>query len=138
LEDVGALVTAQSMRTLSDYLSSKAIPFSIAAIPFYRDPLGEYNGGVAQEIHLAQATRLKNALNYARARGGKIVMHGYTHQYNSMRNPHSAVSRVRGQRLHGIRLGAAALPDVAHWLPRSSAGVPQNISTGRVLHFRQP
>ena len=33
LEDVGALVSVQTMKTLSDYLSSKAIPFSIAVIP---------------------------------------------------------------------------------------------------------
>jgi uncharacterized protein YdaL len=92
LEDVGALVDPATMRTLSDYLKSKSIPFSIATIPFYRDPLGAYTGGVSQEIHLAQATDLKNSLNYALQRGGKIVMHGYTHQYNSMPNKFNAVS----------------------------------------------
>jgi len=92
LEDVGALVQPATMRQLSDYLRSKRIPFSIATIPFYRDPLGYYNNGVPQEIHLAQATDLKKSLNYALQRGGTIVMHGYTHQYDSMPNKFNAVS----------------------------------------------
>ncbi|MET0859274.1 MAG: DUF2334 domain-containing protein [Telluria sp.] len=92
LEDVGALVSPTAMRTLTDYLWNKKIPFSVAAIPEYRDPLGVYNGGIAETVSLANAGNLKSALNYALARGGKIVMHGYTHQYGSLRNRYSAVS----------------------------------------------
>jgi uncharacterized protein YdaL len=92
LEDVGALVTVQSMKTLSDYLSTKSIPYSIATIPLYNDPLGAYNGGVPMTVPLSQASNLKKSLDYAVARGAEIVMHGYTHQYNSMRNPHTGVS----------------------------------------------
>jgi uncharacterized protein YdaL len=92
LEDVSAVTTVSSMRSLTDYLLSKNVPFSIATIPLYNDPLGAYNGGVPQMIHMAQATGLKQALNYALARGGKIVMHGYTHQYNSTPNDENAVS----------------------------------------------
>ncbi|MEJ8839655.1 DUF2334 domain-containing protein [Ramlibacter sp. AN1133] len=92
LEDVGALVSVQSMKSLSDYLSSKAIPFSVAVIPRYEDPLGAYNGGVPQTVLLNQATNLRTAVNYARQRGGELVMHGYTHQYSNMRNPHTGVS----------------------------------------------
>lgn len=92
LEDVAATVDLDSMRRLSDFLKSKNIPFSIATIPFYRDPLGWYNGGVPQEIHLADAPDLVTSLNYAAARGGSVLMHGYTHQYNSTPNLHTAVS----------------------------------------------
>ena len=94
LEDVGALVSLTAMQQLSNYMVSGNIPFSIATIPFYRDPLGVYNGGVAQEIHLrdAGAADLRASLNYARTRGGSIVMHGYTHQYASQPNPHNGVS----------------------------------------------
>ena len=56
------------------------------------DPNGYYNGGVPETIHLAQATGLKRALNYALLRGGSIVMHGYTHQYDSTPNLLNAVS----------------------------------------------
>lgn len=92
LEDVNAFTTTTSMKSLTDYLYSKRIPFSIATIPLYQDPLGAYNGGVSLTVHLAQATGLKQSLNYALARGGKIVMHGYTHQYNSTPNTENAVS----------------------------------------------
>ncbi|NLA20919.1 DUF2334 domain-containing protein [Burkholderia cepacia] len=92
LEDVNAFTTSSSMKTLTDYMYSKKIPFSIATIPLYQDPLGAYNGGVPLTVHLAQASSLKQALNYALIRGGSIVMHGYTHQYNSTPNIDNAVS----------------------------------------------
>ena len=92
LEDVGALVSVNAMKTLSDYLYSKRIPYSIAVIPKYVDPLGVYNGGAAQTVPLSQATNLKKSLNYAVARGAEIVMHGYTHQYSNLRNKYTAVS----------------------------------------------
>ena len=92
LEDVGALVSVSAMRQLTDYLSSKSVPFSIATIPYYIDPLGLYNGGIEQRIPLSQASNLKRALNYAMPRGAEIVMHGYTHQYARMKNPWTGVS----------------------------------------------
>ncbi len=92
LEDVGALVTVQSMKTLTDYLYASRVPFSIAVIPYYVDSLGVYNGNVPQRVPLSQASNLKKSLNYAIARGAEIVMHGYTHQYSNMRNPHTGVS----------------------------------------------
>ncbi len=92
LEDVGAEVDPTTMRTLSNYLKQRNIPFSIAAIPFYRDPLGHYNDGIPLEIHLANASNLKSALQYAASRGGSIVMHGYTHQYDSIKNKNTGVS----------------------------------------------
>ncbi len=92
LEDVSILTQDAALKTLSDYLKTKNIPFSIALIPFYRDPLGRYNNNVPQEVKLSQATALKSSLNYAMTKGAKIVMHGYTHQYASMANPHTGVS----------------------------------------------
>lgn len=92
LEDVGAMVSVQAMKQLSDYLSSKRVPFSIAVIPRYVDGLGTYNGGVRQEVHLSQATNLRTSLDYARNRGAEMVMHGFTHQYGTMKNPHTSVS----------------------------------------------
>ena len=92
LEDVNATNTVSSINTLTDYLYSKKIPFSIATIPLYKDPNGVYNGGVSQTIHLVNATGLKSALNHALPRGGKILMHGYTHQYSNIPNLINAVS----------------------------------------------
>ncbi|CAJ0709364.1 hypothetical protein LMG19089_04964 [Ralstonia edaphis] len=92
LEDVNATTTVASMQQLTDYMYGLKIPFSIATIPVYTDPNGVYNGGVAQTIHMVNATGLKQALNYARARGGHVLMHGYTHQYSNIPNLINAVS----------------------------------------------
>lgn len=92
LEDVSALVSVTAMRSLTDYLYQQRIPFSIATIPYYKDPLGVYNSGVPMQVPMSLATNLKRALNYALVRGGEIVMHGYTHQYSNVRNRYTAVS----------------------------------------------
>ena len=92
LEDVNATTTVDSMKTLTDYMYGQKIPFSIATIPVYTDPNGVYNGGVAQTIHMVNATGLKQSLTSARARGGHVLMHGYTHQYSNIPNLINAVS----------------------------------------------
>jgi uncharacterized protein YdaL len=92
LEDVNAKVIFSSIQKLTDYLYSRKIPFSVATIPHYKDPLGEDNNGTPNSIPFTQAFELQKAIEYAQQKGGSLVMHGYTHQYNSMRNPHSGVS----------------------------------------------
>lgn len=101
LEDVSAMTESAHLGTLARVMQgwqspstgvAQPIPFSVALISRYRDPLGIYNGGTAVDIRLRQATALRAALNDALARGGRLVMHGWTHQYSTMRNPWSAVS----------------------------------------------
>ncbi|MDC8758285.1 DUF2334 domain-containing protein [Janthinobacterium fluminis] len=92
LEDIDALVNPANVKKLSDFLYRRHIPFSLAAIPLYMDPLGRYNGGVPRTIPLSQASNLQTALNYAISRRGEVVQHGYTHQYSNVPNPHSAVT----------------------------------------------
>ncbi|NOT60886.1 MAG: DUF2334 domain-containing protein [Acidobacteria bacterium] len=87
LEDVSAKVEPTSFRQLVNYLSNQDIPFSVALIPTYRDAFGVNNNGAPETIELAQATNLLSAAKYARQRGGSLVMHGHTHQYNSLPNP---------------------------------------------------
>jgi uncharacterized protein YdaL len=123
LEDVGALVSVQAMKTLTDYLYGKKVPFSIATIPYYVDALGAYNGGTPQYVPLSQATNLKTALNYAVARGGEIVMHGYTHQYGNMKNPHTGVSGDDYE-FWNIVANTPVAEDSTNWaLGRLNAGV---------------
>lgn len=101
LEDVSAMTLPVHLSTLANLMqqwqnpvtgAAAPIPFSVALIPRYRDPLGIYNGGVAQDIRLRNAKALRAALDGALARGGRLVMHGWTHQYSNVRNPWSAVS----------------------------------------------
>jgi uncharacterized protein YdaL len=87
LEDVSAKVEPTSFRQLVNYLSNQDIPFSVALIPTYRDAFGVNNHGVPETIELAQAPNLLNAAKYARQRGGSLVMHGHTHQFNALQNP---------------------------------------------------
>jgi uncharacterized protein YdaL len=123
LEDVGALVSLPSMKTLSDYLNSKNVPFSVAAIPYYADPLGAYNGGVAQYVPLSQAKNLRDSLTYAKGKGGEIVMHGYTHQYGNIKNPHTGVSGDDYE-FWNIVTNSPVAEDSTNWvLGRLNAGV---------------
>ena len=130
LEDVGALVSVQAMKTLTDYLRGKKIPFSVATIPYYVDSLGAYNGGTPMYVPLSQATNLKKALNYAKARGGEIVMHGYTHQYGKMKNPHTGVSGDDYE-FWNIVANSPVAEDSTSWvLGRLNAGVKDLIDNG--------
>lgn len=130
LEDVSALVSVQAMKTLTDYLRSKKIPFSIATIPYYADPLGAYNGGVPQYVPLAQATNLKTALNYAKARGGEIVMHGYTHQYAAKKNPYTGVSGDDYEFWDFVANSPVAEDSTSWVLGRLNAGVKDLVDNG--------
>jgi len=132
LEDVDALVDYGTMKTLSDYLVSKHIPFSIATIPHYMDPLGVYNGGVAEEVPLSQAGTLKRSLNYALARGGKILMHGYTHQYDSMRNKNTGVSADDFEFWNAVANTPVAEDSTAWALGRLQAGKTELLLNGYI------
>ncbi|WP_188794969.1 DUF2334 domain-containing protein [Dyella nitratireducens] len=92
IEDVDAEDSPAQLRAIADYLYSKNVPFSVALIPYYVDPNGYYNNGVPVSIHLYQATALVSALKYMEARGGVMMMHGYTHQYSNIDNPYTGVS----------------------------------------------
>jgi uncharacterized protein YdaL len=92
IEDVNSTDDPNDLRSVADYLSSLNIPFSIATIPYYTDPLGAYNGGVAQTIPLHAAPTVVSAIQYMISKGGAVHMHGYTHQYSNVVNPYTGVS----------------------------------------------
>lgn len=92
IEDVNAESNPRRLRRIADYLYRQGVPFSVATIPLYKDPNGVYNGGVPQTRSLAQSTRVRDALLYMVNRGGTLIMHGYTHQYENIANPYTGVS----------------------------------------------
>ncbi|MDB5958127.1 DUF2334 domain-containing protein [Ramlibacter sp.] len=130
LEDVNAWTSVASMKTLTDYLHVKAIPFSIATIPHFTDALGIYNNGVPLTIPLSQASNLKKELNYALARGGEVVMHGYTHQYAALRNPYDAVSGDDYEMWNIVANSPVAEDSQAWALGRLRAGLTELQSNG--------
>ncbi len=92
IEDVHPMANPANLRAIADYLSSQQVPFLVCVIPEYRDPLGKFNHGVPLTVTLAEAPEVVSALRYMVSRGGQIVMHGFTHQYDVVQNPYSGVT----------------------------------------------
>lgn len=92
LEDVGPDADPDELRAIADYLYSRGVPFSVAVYPRYRDPKGVLNGGRPEDYTLAKRPQVVSALKYMQARGGTLLMHGYTHQYGNLANPYDGVS----------------------------------------------
>ncbi len=92
LEDVSPAEDPVAFKAIVDYLYSQAVPFSVAIIPLYTDPLGAYNNGVAQTIKWTDVPKMVTAIKYATSHGGTLVMHGCTHQFGSQKNPYSGVT----------------------------------------------
>jgi uncharacterized protein YdaL len=92
IEDVHPLADPEKLRALADYLGSESVPFLVSVIPEYRDPLGLNNGGVPRTVKLSEAPEVVAALRYMVSRGGRIVLHGFTHQYDALANPYSGLS----------------------------------------------
>jgi uncharacterized protein YdaL len=90
LEDVNPLSEPGRLRAAIDYLHDKGIPFGIGVSPYYRDPLDHEEG--PDELRLKDAPKLVAALKYALARGGVLVGHGYTHQWDGGRNPYNGMT----------------------------------------------
>lgn len=91
-EDVNPLTDPKKLKLFADYLSEKNIPFAVALTPVYRDPMGVYNKSLPLTVKLNDKPELIAALHYMTAKGGTIILHGYTHQYKNNINPYTAAS----------------------------------------------
>jgi uncharacterized protein YdaL len=92
LEDVNPTSSPTALRQFADYLSGQGVPFSVGVIPQYRDPTGVFSGGVPRSVTLAQAPAVVSALRYMQSKGGTLVQHGTTHQFDGLTNPYNGVS----------------------------------------------
>ncbi len=92
IEDVDATADPADLRRVADLLSGQGVPFSVAVIPMYRDPLGKYNGGIAESLNMSKSPDVVAALKYMQSKGGELVMHGTTHQHGTDANPYNAVT----------------------------------------------
>lgn len=82
LEDIDARTNLADLNNIANYMGSKNIPFSVATIARYEDPLGIENNGVATTELLSNSiigTRLKELYDSGAI---YIVQHGTTHQYH--------------------------------------------------------
>ncbi len=99
LEDVDARTEMSDLNVIANYMNDKNIPFSVATIPLYKDPLGIENDGVSTTVSLSDSSignRLKELYNQGRI---TIVQHGTTHQFSTddmneseIRNPYNGLS----------------------------------------------
>jgi uncharacterized protein YdaL len=92
LEDIDALSNPNQLRAAADYLHSQRIPFGFGVIPRYRDPTGHENGGDPKDVLLRDAPQVVGALRYMIRRGGVLIDHGYTHQFDGGSNPYNGVT----------------------------------------------
>ncbi|WP_243313984.1 polysaccharide deacetylase family protein [Fundidesulfovibrio agrisoli] len=90
IEDVHTHQDPTQLRAIADYLYSRRVPFAISLIPQYEDPRHVY--GAPYSSTWSEAPEALAAVQYMIKRGGRIVMHGYTHQYSSIKNPDSGVT----------------------------------------------
>ncbi len=90
LEDVGPISDPKRLAAIADLLHARKIPFSAAVYPRYVGPLR--SGGPQVTCELSDRPEVVEALKYMTARGGTLIMHGYTHQLEGLRNPYSGQS----------------------------------------------
>jgi uncharacterized protein YdaL len=92
LEDIDPTYPTELLRRAADYLHSEGIPFLVSVVPVYVDPLGYYNDGNPEMVLMSRSPEFVDTLKYVLSRGGQIVLHGYTHQYDSEPNPYTGVT----------------------------------------------
>jgi uncharacterized protein YdaL len=90
LEDINPLSDPRELRAAADYLYRKRIPFGFGVSPYYRDPQGREDG--PDDVRLSDAPEVVAALKYLERKGGVLVGHGYTHQWDGGSNPYNGVT----------------------------------------------
>lgn len=89
LEDVGPTADPAQLMEIANLLSAKRIPFSVAVYPMYLGPASQHP---RQRIGLKDRPAVVEALKYMLAKGGTLILHGYTHQLGDSPNPNSGES----------------------------------------------
>ena len=84
LEDVGPATDPMQLRQIADLLNADRIPFSIALYPVYVGPVTQHPRA---RYSLTDRPQVVEAIKYMLAKGGTLILHGYTHQLGDKRNP---------------------------------------------------
>lgn len=77
LEDVHPLTDPLPFEEIAVMLKEKNIPYMVAVIPIYINPL------TGKRTTFADSPKLLKVLKQIQKDGGSIVLHGYTHQYRA-------------------------------------------------------
>ncbi|MGB5952665.1 MAG: polysaccharide deacetylase family protein [Ornithinimicrobium sp.] len=92
LEDVDAGADPAELRAIADYLSSKDIPFQVAVVPARIAKTDDPESADRIGLGLQDKPEVLAALKYMTERGGTLIHHGTTHQYQSLDNPYNGSS----------------------------------------------
>jgi uncharacterized protein YdaL len=92
LEDVSAGIDVQELADVTGYLVGQQVPFSVATIPFYRDPLGVENGGLPTFEPLSGSEVGLILADLEKKGWAGIIQHGTTHQLDGLENPYNQVT----------------------------------------------
>jgi uncharacterized protein YdaL len=90
LEDINPVSDAAELRRDADYLHSQGIPFGFGVSPYYRDPQGHEDP--PHELLLHDSPKVVAAIRYLERKGGVLVEHGYTHQWDGGSNPYDGMT----------------------------------------------
>ncbi len=75
LEDVHPQSDPELLKAAGEVLEEKGIPYMIALIPVYTNPVTH------EQLRLKDTPKLLGVLKELQKRGASIILHGYTHQY---------------------------------------------------------
>ena len=97
IEDVApSTYPPADLRATADTLRAENVPFAIALVPVFRDPLAYQNSSATQHRMSDAADPASvdfvSAIRYMLTNGAQLLIHGYTHQYNNVINPYTGVS----------------------------------------------
>lgn len=122
LEDVGPATNTEQLRQIADLLSADRVPFAVELYPEY---LGPANQHPRAEFSLRDRPDFVTTVEYMLAKGGTLVLHGYTHQLGDTPNPNDGQSgqdyeflRVHYNAKHVIVYDGAPARDAAAWTRR--------------------
>jgi uncharacterized protein YdaL len=93
LEDINPAQDGAQLRQIAEYLYAQGIPYGFGVSPVYTDPTGAQNGGVPESSNLSdRGNSVAATIKWMQSHGGTMVMHGYTHQYQTIPNPYNGVT----------------------------------------------
>ncbi len=94
VEDVNPLTPPEQLSKLLQVFYDEKIPFIISLIPEFHDYTGNITDGKRNIVKLTEKPELIAVLKNAQNNGGKIYLHGYTHQYDETANPVNGMTGV--------------------------------------------
>ena len=119
LEDVGPSSDPVQLRQIADLLSTDRVPFSIALYPVYVGPVTQHP---RTRFSLKDRPQVVEAIKYMLAKGGTLILHGYTHQLGDTRNPNDGQSgedyeflRVHHNAQHAVVYDGTPTGNPAAW-----------------------